>query len=284
MVWSYWPNFTEMASVWSANADYSHGYLVVPVALCFLYFRRDRITATDIRPSPVLGLLIVLLGIAMRFAGGRLFYGPLENWSMIVWLSGVVIALAGRRVFVWSLPAILFLLFMMPLPFQIEVAMRQPLQALATKVSSMTLITLGFPAIAEANVIRIGDVQYGVEEACSGLRIFVGIAALAFAYVVLIRRHWLVKFIMVLAILPVTLLANSIRIVGTCILMEWFSDDAIQKASHDFAGFLMIPLAAAMFGVVLWYLGRLIREEAVISSSDAIRSSGNYVLRDRVSS
>lgn len=279
LVWSYWPSFTEMASVWAANADYSHGYLVVPVALCFLYFRRDGISTTDIQPAPLLGLGIVIAGLAIRYVGGRLFYGPIENWSILVLLSGVVLALAGRRVFIWALPAILFLLFMMPLPFQMEVAMRQPLQALATTISSMTLITLGFPAIAEANVIRIGDVQYGVEEACSGLRIFVGITALAFAYIVLIKRHWLVKLILVLAILPVTLLANTLRIVGTCMLMEWYSNDAIQKASHDLAGFLMIPLAAAMFGIVLWYLGRLIREESVISSSEAIRSSGKYVLR-----
>jgi len=54
----------------------------------------------------------------------------------------------------------------------------------------LTLQFLGQPAIAEGNVIYLGDNVLEIAQACSGLRIFIGIGALAYAYVVIVRRTW----------------------------------------------------------------------------------------------
>ena len=59
---------------------------------------------------------------------------------------------------------------------------RQPLQRIATEVSCWTLQSLGMPALAAGNVISIDGTELEVARACSGLRIFVSIVALAFAY------------------------------------------------------------------------------------------------------
>jgi exosortase/archaeosortase family protein len=112
-------------------------------------------------------------------------------------------------------------------------------------------------------------------DACSGLRIFVGIVALAFAYVVVVRRSWVIKGLLVLSIVPVTLIANSTRIVATCLLQTYVSGEAAHKFSHDVAGFVMIPLAALLLGLVLWYLGLLIREVKVASVGEVIRQSAS---------
>src|SRR5688500_12999131 len=39
-VWSYWPMLTELVTAWEREPDYSHGYLVVPIAILFLWMRR----------------------------------------------------------------------------------------------------------------------------------------------------------------------------------------------------------------------------------------------------
>ena len=194
---------------------------------------------------------------------------------MVLWVAGVVVAVAGWRVLWWALPSVAFLLFMIPMPFRLEHMFRQPLQDLATRISTATLVMLGQPAIAEANTIRIGEAQFGIVEACSGLRIFVGIAALAFVYAVVVRRSWWIKGLLLAAVLPVTLVANSTRIVVTCLLQIYVSGEASHKFSHDIAGFVMIPFAALLFGLVLWYLGRLIREVKVASVGDVIRHTGS---------
>ena len=141
--------------------------------------------------------------------------------------------------------------------------MRLPLQEMATRLSTMVLVVLGIPALAEGNVIRIGRETYGVEEACSGIRIFFGIAALAFAIVVLARRTWITRLLIILSILPVAIIANSTRIVVTCILYQEVGSVMAKKFSHDFAGMLMIPFAALLLGGVLWVLTRILEERQV---------------------
>src|SRR5205085_12150515 len=38
--WSYWPVLVNLAETWSKEPDYSHGFLVAPIALAILWFRR----------------------------------------------------------------------------------------------------------------------------------------------------------------------------------------------------------------------------------------------------
>lgn len=283
LIWSYWPTLVGLVEAWEAEPDYSHGYFVVPIAIWFLWIRRDRFPHGAVHPAVAGGLAILAGTLVVRYLGGRFFLVPVDGWSLMLWIAGVVAALAGWRVLWWSLPSIVFLLFMIPMPFTAEHLFRQPLQYLATQISCATLVILGQPAIAEANTIRIGEAQFGIAEACSGLRIFVGIVALAFAYVVVVRRSWLIKGVLLLSVIPITLLANSARIVVTCLLSLHGSGEAARRFSHDIAGFVMIPLAALLFGLVLWYLGHLFREVRVASVGDVIRHSAANELMDQAS-
>lgn len=270
-LWSFWPTLAWMVRSWESEPDYSHGYLVVPIALAFLWVRRGRFPAEGVQPAVLGGLLLVVAACVFRWGGDRVYLESADGWSMMIWLSGVVALACGWRVLWWTLPSIAFLWFMIPMPFRVETALRQPLQNLATKISCAALQILGWPAIAEANVIRIGDTQFGVEEACSGLRIFVGIGALAFAYLVVVQRSWWIKGLLLVGLIPITLLANCTRIVVTCLLHEAYSSELADKFSHDIAGFVMIPFAAVLFGILLWYLGRLIREEDVQTIGEVVR-------------
>ena len=74
-----------------------------------------------------------------------------------------------------------------------------------------------------------------------------------------------------LSVVPVALLANAARIVVTAILFQHFTEEAAHKFSHDVAGWLMIPLAAAMLGDVQWYLACLMQEVGVGEIGDTIK-------------
>ena len=143
------------------------------------------------------------------------------------------------------------LFFMIPLPYSIEQMLAQPLQAVSTKLSTGLLQCFLQPAVAEGNTIVLGDQTLEVARACSGLRIFMGIAAMAFAVMVLFPRSIFNKFMMVLSIIPITLLVNSLRIVATGLLYQVGYSEAAKRLSHDVAGWVMIPLAAALFGLTL---------------------------------
>ncbi len=262
-LWSYWPTLAETVRQWDTQPDYSHGYFVVPVALFLLWVRRDSFPGMAGRIAWG-GLVLLFASLGLRWLGGYYYLGSVDAWSMIIWCAGVVWLFAGWRVLWWASPAIAFLFFMIPLPFSAERMLSLPLQRIATKLSTGGLRFFGQPALAEGNTILLGETRLEVVQACSGLRIFVGILALAFAYIVIVRRPIWQKAVVALSVIPVTLIANSTRIVVTGMLSQYFSSEAAHTFTHDLAGWFMIPFAAGLFALVLWYLNRaFIAEEEV---------------------
>lgn len=270
LVWSYWPTLVSLATRWQEIPDYSHGFLVIPIALIFLAIRWDR------RPAPSariqwLGLGLLLLAGALRVAAARYYLEPLDGWTISLWVAGAVALMWGLPTMWWALPSIAFLLFMVPLPYTVERMMAEPLQAISTKMSTFALQSMLFPAFSEGMTIVVGKETLEVARACSGLRIFVGIAALAFATLVFFRRPWWNQFLIVASILPIALIANSARIVATGVLYQLGWGDAARQLSHDMAGWFMIPLAAGLFGLTVYYLDRLFYRTETLDAASLVR-------------
>ena len=221
------------------------------------------------RPSWI-GLALIATALVCRAASARFFVKPLEGWSILVWVAGAVALLGGWPLMRFSAPSIAFLFFMVPLPYRMSHWLSGPLQRAATLISCWVLQVLGEPALAEGNTILLGEHHLEVEEACSGLRIFMGILAIAFAYVIATRRRWWEQLLILASAFPVALIANSARIVVTGLLYQHVSGEVGKEFSHDVSGWMMIPLAAALFAIVVWYLGRLLPEVETLDVEDLV--------------
>lgn len=257
-VWAYWPTILKLVDTWESQPDYSHGYLVIPIACALVWSR------WDMRPlvSPKIewsGLVLIAGSIVIRLTGGLLFLSSFDGWSILLCVAGVVWLFFGWRVLLWSAAPIAFLFFMVPLPYRLESSLSYPLQSIATKISVFVLQTLGQPAIAEGHTILLGDIKLEIAQACSGLRIFVGVIALACAYVIAFRRTWWERVVLMLSVAPIALIVNASRIVATGFLFQHFSDETARHWVHDASGWVMIPFAAALFGLLLVYLSFLYR-------------------------
>lgn len=264
-LWSYWPTLVFLVQEWYRVPDYSHGFLVVPISFYFLWIRRDHFTQG---PKVICwaGVSLIVLAVAVRLLGSIYYVEALQGWSIPIWIAGVVWMFFGWQSFLWSLPGIAFLVFMVPLPYSLENMLGVPLQNISTKISLFIMQCLGQPAIAEGTTISLGANTLEVARACSGLRIFFGITALAYAFILLFQRPIWTKLMLVLAILPITLVSNSLRIVSIGMFMQLGMDETAQHLSHDLAGVIMIPMAAGLFALTLFYLDKLF---PVVSSFDA---------------
>jgi exosortase len=216
------------------------------------------------------GLVVVCMAAAVRMAGSLWYIEFLQAWSIPLWIAGACWFLAGWKLLRWALPAIAFLGFMIPLPFRAETLLSVPLQSIASRLSCILLQLLGQPAIREGNVVVINDLELAVVEACSGLRIFMSIFALAFAYFVFVKDPWWVKLGVFASTLPVALITNALRIALTGLLYVHISSDAAHGFSHDLAGWLMIPTAAVLMVGIAWYLRRLVFEVETQSTRDVL--------------
>ncbi|MBI1313468.1 exosortase [bacterium] len=257
LVWSYWPTLATLAHRWSIDPQYSHGFIVPLVAAALIWLRRDKLSRGELLPS-WLGLPLIAAAVGMRLAASRFYFEALDWLSLLPSVAGVCLLLGGRTAWRCAWPGILFLSFMVPLPYRIETLLGGPLQSIATLASTFTLQTLGFPAIAEGNLIRIDETTIGVAETCSGLRMLVVFFAVSTAVAILIDQTVWERGLIVVSAVPIAMLCNVVRITATGILFETVGSTWAKLVFHDFAGWLMMILALVTLRIELWLLAHIL--------------------------
>jgi exosortase len=257
LAWAYWTTFVDLAATWNTNPQYSHGFLVPLFGAYLLYHRRDQLKRDALKPS-IIGLFLIVFALAIKLVGTYGHFVSLDPISLIPCVAGLVFLYGGWAAWKWAWPAVLFLAFMIPLPYFAAVAMSGQLQTLATITSTFVMQTLGLPALAEGNVILLNDEKIGIVEACSGLRMLVVFFALSTAMVLVVNRHWTDRVIILLSAIPIALISNILRIIATGLMYNAGQSEMANHFFHDIAGWLMMPLGLGLLWVELWVLSALI--------------------------
>jgi exosortase len=257
VLWAYWSTLDAIAERWVNDPAYSHGFLVPLFSVYLLWMRRDRL-AGGVTPA-WWGLGLVLLAGGMRVASHFLYQSWLDAASLPVALAGLVAAAGGWKALKWAAPGLLFLAFMLPLPYKLQTMLGGTLQRVATVVSTYALQTFGVPAVAEGNVILLSTTKLGVVEACSGLSMLMTFFALATAVAILAdTRTVFERALIVASAIPIAVAANVVRITVTSVLYEMDKGELARRVYHDLAGWLMMPLALGFLLIELFVLGRAI--------------------------
>jgi len=267
---SFWQTLQWLELRWREEPDYSHGYLVIPLALTLLWIRRDTFPGVTSRVD-WRGCSLILLAVLMRFIGRVGYMDFLDGWAIAPFVGGIIWMTMGLSAARWSAPAVLFLLMLVPMPFRMETMLSWKLQGLATLLSTATLRICGLPAIAEGHVIWVNDTELMIEKACSGLRIFMGMIALAFFWAATVRRSWIDRVVLLLAAIPLAILTNSARISITAILYEAFPSESARQSIHDWSGYLMIPTAALLLWLFKYFWECLYRPVRLSSAGDMLK-------------
>jgi exosortase len=238
---------------WKVVPDYSHGFLVAPLAAYFAWERRGRLRRTPVEPS-WWGCVPLALG-TLALAIGRL---GVELTAMrtgfVLTLIGLVILLLGRQVFrVLAFP-LLFLFLMVPLPQSLVNVIAFPLQLIAADLAVDSLHAVGIPALREGNIIHLASTQLFVAEACSGLRSLMALGTLAVVFAYFFRRNAVERAVIVLSAIPIAILVNAFRVGLTGYLTHRFGEGAAEGVIHQTEGFFTFGLAFALLLLEAWLL------------------------------
>jgi exosortase len=258
LLWAYWLTLAAIVDKWS-TPQYSHGYLVPLFAVLLLWLRRGQISSKSLRPTGW-GLVPLALGAGMHLVGAYYYAEYLQTLSLLPSLVGLSLCVGGKPAFAWSLPAIGFLFFMLPFPYRVEIMLGLPLRRVAVLASTYILQTVGFPAVAEGNIILMEHAPIAVVEACSGLSMLLTFFALSTGLALVVNRFVIDKFVLVVSALPIAIIANVVRIVTTAILADTVGSDAARLVFHDLAGWLMMPLALGLLALEMVLLSKLFVE------------------------
>ncbi|HIJ54309.1 MAG TPA: exosortase, partial [Planctomycetes bacterium] len=266
-LWSYRTGLVNLWNTWQRSDEYSSGLLVPFLAVYILWSRRYELAQCRIRPS-VWGLFAFVAAQAVRLFGLFFMYSSAENLSIALSIAALVLLLFGWQFLRKVSTVLLFLCLMLPWPTRIQAAVALPLQSWATSSAVFCLEVMGYEVIREGNIIHIGQATVAVAEACNGLRMVTAFFVISGLVVLLVKRAWWEKLIVLASSLPVALLCNTARLTITALAFTVLSGEYWEKIFHDFGGYAMMPLALAAVVAELWLLAKLttlpMKEEAII--------------------
>jgi exosortase len=258
--WAYLPMLRVFADKWVNDPQYSHG-LLVPFFSAYLVWRAWQGGPPALRPLPVVGCALLVAALGLRAAAGALLFHQLDAASLLLALAAVALAVGGVPLVRRTGPAIAFLAFMVPLPYELERNVGEPLKVAATASSTYLLQTLGLPAVRDGNVILIDEVRLGVVDACSGLKMMVTFAAFSVGAVLTLRCSRFEKLMILLGVVPVAVLSNVLRVTVTGVTYAAAAKGAADFL-HDVYGYLMIFIGLGLLWVEVWVLRRLVVDPA----------------------
>jgi exosortase len=241
------PILYYMVLHWQGIADYSHGFLIAPLAAYFAWERRRPLARAPIDPS-WWGLLPLAAG-ALALAIGRL---GVELMSMrvafvLTWI-GMVVLLLGLPIFRILAFPLCFLFLMVPLPQSLVNVVAFPLQLVAADLAVQTLQLFGMPVLREGNIIHLPTTQLFVAQACSGLRSLMALGTLGVVFAYFFRKSWGERVLLVASTLPIAVLVNAFRVLLTSALTFYYGPGMAEGVIHQTEGFFTFGLA---FGLLL---------------------------------
>ncbi len=240
---------------WSIDENYSHGFLVIPVALYLAWERRGLFFAARTHPSNF-GLIVAIAGLGMLLAGVLGAEVFTTEVSILVTIAGTVLFIFGWSHLRVMLFPIAFMLLMIPLPAIIFNQITFPLQILASRFGEAALVVSGIPVLREGNVIHLANTTLAVAEACSGIRSLISLLTLGIIYGYFMDPRTWVRCVIAIATVPVAIITNGLRVAGTGVGAHYFGPAVADGFFHEFSGWLIFISAfvilVALYRALLW--------------------------------
>lgn len=249
LAFAYWNVAAALVTQWSEDENYSHGFLIVPLAAYFAWRRRAALRELPVRPSSW-GLALVALSLCALLAGVAAAEIFVARLSFVGVVAGATLFVCGpRHLRVLAFP-VGFLLLMIPPPEILFNHVALPLQLFASRAGEIVLRGAGVPVLRDGNVLELVSMRLEVAEACSGIRSIVSL--LTFALVLgefngCSRSRML---LLAVATVPIAVLANATRVAATGLAAHTWGPAVAEGLLHTTSGFLVFAAAVAVLLLV----------------------------------
>jgi exosortase len=252
----FWQVFVRLVDAWIVDGNYSHGFLIIPIALYFVWERREKLAAATPKPT-WFGLVVLAFGLATLLAGlwgSELF---LSRVALIPVIAGIVLFVLGwQHLRILAFP-LAFLFLMIPIPAIIFNQIAFPLQLLASRTGAWAISAVGIPVLREGNLLVLAHTTLEVAEACSGIRSLVSLITLGIVYGYFMDSRTWVRALIVASAVPVAIVANAARVAGTGMMAHWIGPEAADGFFHEFSGWIVFLFAFVMILIIQRLITRL---------------------------
>jgi len=251
--------------------DYaSHIVLVIPISAYILYRNRQEIFQ-DIRSNVCGGLSLLFVATGLLWIRQRYFseLASDEQLSLVtlaiifLWIAGFV-STYGTRAFARARFPLLFLLLLIPIPEIFITRLTILLQSGSATVAYVLLRLLHVPVFRRGFMLSVPSLDIEVAEECSGIRSsFLLMLTTVLVGQFALRSFWR-KSLLILAVIPILVLKNGVRIVTISLLTIYVDRRFLHGWLHTSGG------------VVFYFLGILALIPIAILLGKGDKGAENY--------
>jgi exosortase len=244
----YFPILSHLVAQWSTDDDVSHGFFVPLVAGYIAWQRREKLLSMEWKPAWWgIGLLVWAgLQAYLGLLGAELF---LQRTAFLLSLVAVLLILGGTGLVRELAFPLLLLPFMIPLPTVVYNQITFPLQLFASAVAEKSLDILNIPVLRDGNILELASQKLNVAEACSGIRSLLSLSFLSLVYAYFFDRKVWMRWVLLIATIPIAIIANSARVTLTGVFSE-IDPSLAEGFFHEAEGWVIFVVALVMLVVV----------------------------------
>jgi exosortase B len=236
----YVPTFWSLFhGVWSSGEE--HGPIVLGVSIWLFYQKWPEVMAArEETPPTIAGWIVLPIGLLFYVVGRSQTVVPFEVTSLILMLIAAGLILFGKKAvkIIWF--PLFFMLFTVPIPAAVVDTVTMPMKIAVSYVVEQALYVTDYPIARSGVILQIGQYQLLVADACAGLQTLFTLESLGLLYLNLVRHDSMTRnVILAILIIPISFVANVIRVTLLVLITYYFGDEVGQGFLHGFAGMVL---------------------------------------------
>lgn len=254
-------NFRPLIALIKLSFDselHSH-FILIPVVSLYFFVTQRKAIFVETGYSFRIGFAMVVSGLFFYWSVTSSHSGLSQNdylalmmFVLFVCIYGGFIGFYGTRAYRRGLFPLMFLIFMVPIPMVILDALIKLLLIGSAETSYALFQVLGVPIFRDGFIFELPGLAVEVAMQCSGIRSTIGMLITSvIAGYMLLNTRW-GKVLLVLAIFPITIFKNSIRICTISLLAAYVDESWVTDSwLHSSGGIVFFVLGLIILGVVL---------------------------------
>lgn len=236
-----WDAWVDIAWIVRRDEEASHAWLVPIVATWLVWVRWQRLGRCQPKGQWI-GPCLIVVGMGLHFYGDLGQYQALWHGGAVLMVVGSILTVVGRDVAQRLLPALIVLVFLVPIPGRLRQSIAIPMETVSAQITQTCLLLVGVTAERSGNLLTIDGRAVAIAEACNGLRMVFALAAVSYAFAFGMPLRGYARALVVLACPISAVLCNVVRLVPTVLLYAYYPGEVAEKF-HDLSAWVMLVAA-----------------------------------------
>ncbi|MBX3330253.1 MAG: exosortase/archaeosortase family protein [Nitrospira sp.] len=252
----YWEVVSALVNQWIANDVYSYAFLIPVISCYMIWLQRERLSALFLAGAPVLGWFVLSSGLAALLMGWAGHLLLVQELSLLLTLSGLVLLFWGVQAFRLLRVPIGYLLFMIPVWGFITDPIQMPARLFSAKVAAAMLQGMGLTLYLHDIYIELPNITLVVAPECSGVNYLFAVAAIGVPIAFFYLKGWKHRLTLLVSALAIAMVANGLRIALIGIVANFQLSTDSHGPLHILQGLFVSVVGYAGIFAVLWLLRR----------------------------